>query len=237
VVAAIDEGGPPLLATLASSAPEAMMSTLFGAVKILQTKTSAQNPEMAVSSDGELHIALGGGLSSRELTAEEKNRGVVLVVRGAQSEVLLTKVFGDDLVLDERPQMLRVSVAQQTNRPLEKISWFSVARSAAGPMAVYVWDQSSTAQTKIAEGFLPWSYWGYSISATGPQADEILVGTLAALNRGPRAAPGLVAATPLISIPREPLLSKKWFIPLVVVGLSMIGIIIWSKSRKFANLP
>ena len=236
-VAVLDgAGGPPLLATLSSGAPDAMMGPLFGALKIGSPGTIKSAGE-AQSSDGQLKIALGGGLRSRDLTSEERRKGAVLAVQGAGSEVIFLKVEGDEASPKDQAAIVRATAADAAKVGLEGVSLALRAGTPAGPAAVYAWATiSDTPDLRFAAGFLPWQYWGYSVMARGPQADELLVGTLAALKQGPSAIAGLVEASPKVELPDE---AGRRKIPstAVAAGAAILLLIVWSLSRKNGNLP
>jgi hypothetical protein len=70
--------------------------------------------------------------------------------------------------------------------------------------------------------------------ARGPQADELLVGVLAALKQGPSAVPGLVGASPRIEISGPPDAKR---LAAAAAAAALLVLIAWSLSRKNANLP
>ncbi len=72
----------------------------------------------------------------------------------------------------------------------------------------------------------------------GPAADELLIGTLAALKAGPSAVPGLLASTPRIPIEKEwPVRKILLGVSAVAAALGAVGLLSWSAKRKNANLP
>lgn len=238
VLAVFDAGGRPVLASLSSAAPDAMLTPLLGSVRVgagAQTdgvKTSGK----ARSLDGQLEIALGGGLRSREATPEEKSHGAVLALQGSGAEVLFFKIPEDDVTPKEQPAVARATVADALKVPLESVSIALAAHTPAGPTAVYAWARvPGSPDLRFAAGFLPWSYWGYSLLARGPLADELLVGTLAALKQGPSAVPGLVAASPKLNIPKD---HSRKILPaaFVLCALLLVALVVWSRGRKSANL-
>jgi hypothetical protein len=235
VVAVVDAGGPPLLATLSSAAPDAMMGPLFGELK-LSSPAAVKSAGNALSADAQLQIALGGGLRSRELTPDERRRGAVLAVEGAGSEVLFLKVENEDANPKDQAAVVRAAAADAAKVAVDGVSPAKRADTPAGPSAVYAWAKIAGAQgQKFAAGFLPWQYWGYSILARGPQADELLVGALAALKQGPSAVDGLVRASPRIDIPED---GARRHIPAAGVAIAgaLLVLIVWSLSRKNANV-
>lgn len=198
VVAVFQAAGRPLLATLSSSAPEAMLDPLLGALRV-----EAQAPRergTARSLDGQLEISLGGGLRSRALTGEEAARGVVLVVQDAGAEAVFLKLREAAAAPSRQAALARAAVADALGVPLDAVSPAAAAATPAGPEAVYAWAPVPYASGRLAAGFLPWGYWGYSVLVRGPQADDVLVGVLAALKQGPAASPGLVAVSPRIEV-------------------------------------
>jgi hypothetical protein len=235
LVAVIDAGGPPLLATLSSAAPDAMMGPLLGALR-LGVPGTARVAGTAQSADGQLQLALGGGLRSREPNGDERRSGAVLVVQGADSEVVFLKVEEEDASPQDQASIVRATVADAAKVALDDVSPARRAATPAGPAAVYAWAKISGAQgLRFAAGFLPWQYWGYSVLARGPQADELLVGALAALKQGPSAVAGLVEASPKIEIPDEP--GRRRAPAAIAVAVLILLSFVWSRRRKNANLP
>jgi hypothetical protein len=203
LVAVLDAGGAPLLGTLASAAPDAMMGPLFGSLQI-GVPGAIRDSGTAQSSDGQLLVALGGGLRSRAVTGAERKQGMVLAVQGAGSEVVFLKVEDEDASPKDQAAIVRATAADEAKVPPESVSSAARAPTPAGPSAVYAWTKAAAgSDLRYAAGFLPWQYWGYSLLARGPQADELMIGVLAALKQGPSAVPGLVGASPTIEIPEE----------------------------------
>ena len=238
IVAAVDAGGPPLLATLSSAAPDAMLAPLFGALR-LGPSGGVKDSGTAQSLDGQLQVALGGGLRSREPSGAEQRQGVVLAVLGAGSEVLFLKLSGDAASPKDQAAIVRATAAAAASGPLSSVSPARRAATPAGPAAVYAWARiTGSAGLRFSAGFLPWAYWGYSVLARGPQADELMVGTLAALKQGPAAVPRLVAASPKLEIAEGR--GGRWAVAAAAAAaaaaLAAIGLIAWSRRRKSANL-
>jgi hypothetical protein len=236
IVAVLEAGGTPLLGTLASAAPDAMMGPLFGAMSV-GAPAPMRDSGSAQSTDGQLKLALGGGLRTRGLTGDERKQGVVLVVQGAGSEVVFLKVEDEDAAPKDQAAIVRATAADAAKVPLESVSPARRAVTPAGPAAVYAWTKlSGSPDLRFAAGFLPWQYWGYSVLARGPQADELLIGVLAALKQGPSAVPGLVAASPAIEVPGE---AGRRALPLgaAAAGAAAVLFLVWSRGRKNANLP
>jgi hypothetical protein len=237
IVAAFDGGGPPLLGTLSSAAPDAMLAPLFGALKMGAAAGAVRESGAAVSLDGQMQIALGGGLRSRDLTPDEKRQGAVLSIQGSGSEVLFMKVEDEDASPKDQAAIVRAVVADAAKVPLDSVSPALKAGVPSGPSAAYAWAKlPGSADLRFAAGFLPWAYWGYSIMARGPQADELLVGTLAALKLGPSAVPKLVAASPPLDIPEDSV-HRRAAAAAAAAGVLIAASIIWSRRRKNANLP
>ncbi|HAZ08455.1 MAG TPA: hypothetical protein DCZ01_08045 [Elusimicrobia bacterium] len=236
VLAAFNAGGRPVLATLSSSVPDAMLTPLLGSVR-LAANDAVKLSGRQFSQDGQLEIALGGGLSSRAPTPEEMRQGVVLAVQGSGAEVVVLKLAEEGITPKEHPAVVRATVADALKIPLESVSAPRGARTPAGPAAVYAWAKvPGSADLRFAAGFLPWGYWGYSLLARGPLADDLLVGVLSALTQGPSAVPGLVAASPKIGIPRN-LYRTVICVAFILGALLVFASIAWRRSRGKANLP
>jgi hypothetical protein len=238
IVAALDAGGPPFLATLTSAAPDAMMGPLFGALKLGAAAGAVRDSGFAASLDGQFLIALGGGLRSRDLTPDEKRQGAVLSIEGAGSEVLFLKVEDDDASPKDQAAIVRAIVADAAKTSLDAVSPARRAATPAGPAAAYAWARiPSSPDLRFSAGFLPWAYWGYSIMGRGPQADELLVGALAALKPGPSSVAKLLEATPRLDIPEDMSRRRRLALLAFVSGVLSLALIVWSRGRKNANLP
>jgi len=236
VVAVVDAGGAPLLATLSSAAPDAMMNPLFGALHLSAPPATMKTSGNALSTDAQLQIALGGGLRSRDLTPDERRRGAVLAIEGAGSEVLFLRVEGDDAAPKDQAAIVRATAADGAKVMAASVTPAKRADTPAGPSAVYAWAKITDAPNqRFAAGFLPWQYWGYSILGRGPQADELMAGSLAALKQGPSAVDGLVRASPRIDVPED---GARKHIPAAGVAIAgaVLVLIVWSLSRKNANV-
>ncbi len=229
-------GSPPLAATLSSAAPDAMMESLFGAIRVLAPPPVTDSGTV-VSLDGQLQLALGGGLRSRALTGPEMQHGVVLAVEGGGSEVVFLKLPDDDSPPTDEPRLVRATVADAVQAPLSAVSPAAAAPTPAGPAAVTAWAETPGPRgRRFAAGFLPWSYWGYSVLARGPQADELLRGVLAALKQGPSAVPKLVAASPVIAIP-PPGADRRLLLGAAAAAALIAVLLAWSRARKKDTLP
>jgi hypothetical protein len=172
------------------------------------------------------------------LTPEEKRQGAVLSIQGAGSEVLFLKVEDDDASPKDQSAIVRAVVADAAKTGLDSVSPARRAVTPAGPSAAYAWAKiPSSEDLRFSAGFLPWAYWGYSILGRGPQADELLVGALAALKPGPSAVQKLVDATPRLDIPEEASRRGRTALAALAAALAAGALIVWSRRRKNANLP
>jgi hypothetical protein len=236
LVAVVDSGGAPLLATLSSGAPDAMMGPLFGGLR-MGTPGAIKTEGTAESADGQLQLALGGGLRMRELTGDERRHGAVLAIQGAGSEVMFLKLEEADASPKDQAAIVRATAADAAKVGLDAVSPARRAETPAGPAAVYAWAKiSGTPDLRFAAGFLPWQYWGYSVLARGPQADELLVGALAAMKQGPSAVAGLVKESPKIDIPDD---AERRELPSAALGAAVLFLLLiaWSLRRKNGTLP
>jgi hypothetical protein len=236
IVALVDAGGPPLVATLASAAPEAMLNPLFGSLRSGAPEGEVRSAGVERSLDAQLELALGGGLRARALSAAERDKGVVLALQGAGSEVVFLKLSEEDAAAKDQAGIVRATVADAAKVPLDSVSPARPAATPAGPGAVYAWARlPDSPDLRFAAGYLPWQYWGYSLLARGPQADELLVGALAALKAGPAAVPKLVASTPKLD-DAEPDEAVARYGPAASIALVLLLGAAWSLGRKKGNL-
>lgn len=234
IIALFGAGGVPHLAVLMSAAPEAMLSSLLGAIQIGRIEGAILSAGFARSLDGQLELALGGGLRSRALLDAERAKGFVLVIQGSGSEVLFLKLSEADATKPgEQAAIVRELTATSASVPRGQTAPMREAPTAAGPVGVYSWAQAA-AGDKLAVGYLPWGYWGYQLFGRGPSADELMVGTLAALKAGPVAVPGLLASTPRIPLKKETGGRKLAFGGAAV--LAVVAFLAWSARRKNGRL-
>ncbi len=238
IVALFSAGGRPYAAVLMSAAPEAMLPSLIGAMSVGKVEGAVQTSGAARSVDGQLELALGGGLRSRALLDAEAAKGFVLVIQGSGSEVIFQKLAEADATKPgEQAAIVRELAAASAGVRGQDATPVAAAPTAAGPVGVYSWAAASNGD-KYAAGYLPWGYWGYQLYGRGPAADELLSGTLLALKAGPSAVPGLLASTPMIPIKRE-IPSRKLALGAVAAALALAAafLISWSMKAKNAILP
>lgn len=230
VVAAL-QTRPPLMAALASAAPDAMLEPLLGGLR-LSGADAVLEAGTALSADGQLALPLGGGLRARPPTGEERLAGTVLVAQGGGSELAFVK--------DERTPPwaaraagLRAGLAKDSGAPAESVSPALRAPTAAGPVAVYAWARDpASPDLRVALGALPWCYWSYTLRGRGPRADELLAAVLAALRAGPTAAPRLVAATPVPPEDGEGSGRRRLLVAGAAGALAALLLAAWSARRK-----
>ncbi|MEQ1918075.1 MAG: hypothetical protein ABL955_02670 [Elusimicrobiota bacterium] len=238
VLAVFAAEGVAHVAVLMSAAPDAMLPSLLGAVQFEKIQGAIQESGLVRSSDGHLELALGGGLRSRAMLPAETAKGFVLVIQGAGSEIIFQKLSEADATKPgEQAAIVRELTAASAGTVASKASPVRSAPTAAGPIGVYSW-VATTGGEKLSVGYLPWCYWGYQLFGRGPAADELLVGTLAAIKAGPLAVPGLLAASPVIPIQKE-IPARKLLLAAVAAaaGLGAVALLGWSLRRKNANLP
>lgn len=231
IVAVLETGAGPLVATLNSAAPDAMIASLVEGIATGKAAVAIQSAGTARSLDGQLEIALGGGLRARTLGAQERKLGFVLAVQGAGSEVLFMKLADDGTKPGDQPSVVRATVSGIAGMDKATVAEPQLAATAAGPRAVYSWGRLSTPpDLRFAAAYLPWGYWGYSVLARGPLADELLVGTLAALKQGPSAVAGILAAGPKIPLRQEP--ERRYGVWLAAAAAALLGAAAWAYARK-----
>lgn len=237
VLALADAGGSVVVATLNSAAPEAMLTLLFEAVVFPRVEGAVQESGVARSVDGQLEVALGGGLRSRALSDAERKAGFQLVMEGSGSELFFQRIDDDSTPTGEQAAIVRAAAGGAPGAEPDSATAPEQAPTPAGPVAVYSWSRlEDPAAKRFAVGFLPWGYWGYSLLARGPAADELLVGVLAALKRGPNAVDRIVAATPVV-----PVQSSGAGRGALAAGAGtaafIVALLLWRRARKNATVP
>ena len=227
--------GQPYLAVLLSAAPEAMLPSLLGAVELGGTEGSVQSAGTARSPDGQLEIALGGGLRARTLLNAERGKGFVLVIQGAGSEIFFQKISDAESTRPaEQAAIVRALAAASAGVPVRAASLARPAPSAAGPVGVYSWAEvAGEPGVRAAAGYLPWGYWGYQMFGRGPSADVLMLSVLAALKAGPGAVTALVSGSPVIPVSGAYAGRRFWAVS--ALGLAAC-LLLWSLRRKNASL-
>lgn len=230
VIGLFSVNNAPHLAVLLSAAPEAMLDSLLGALKVGKLEGAIQSRGVARSSDGQLELALGGGLRARALLDAEAGKGFVLVIQGSGSEIIFQKLAEADATKPaEQAAIVRALTASSAGVPATKVAPIVEAATPAGPVGILSWATSANGE-KLSVGYLPWGYWGYQLFGRGPAADELMTGVLAALKAGPTAVPGLLASTPRIPIKKG---ASPRALALGVLATLTAGILlIWSLRRK-----
>ncbi len=237
VIAAVSAGGFPYFATLSSNSSDSLMPYFFGGLRLNGREMPIREGGVVVSADGQMSLALGGGLRSRELRPQEKAQGYVLAISGSDSELLILKSRDDSASPKNRSANVRATVASAIAVPLDGVSAARRVATAAGPVGVYAWAQpAQSPRGRYAAALLPWSYWEYEAFAQGPLADELLVGTFAALKLGPNAVAKLVEATPGIEAP-DAVASPLALWAVGIAGLIILAFAAWRHQGKNANLP
>ena len=233
VLGLFEAGGGTYLAVLMSAAPEAMLPSLLGAVD-LGAADEVLSSGAARSLDGQLEIALGGGLSSRALLEMEQSKGFVLAVQGGGSEILFQKLSGAEATKpSEQAAITRELAAAAAGTVVGKAAPARSAPTAAGPVGVYSWaPMSGDPNARAAAGYLPWAYWGYQLFGRGPACDELMIGVLAALKAGPSAMPALVAGTPRIPIANGPMAGRQAWAMLAAIVLAMLVFVLFGMNRS-----
>lgn len=235
VIALFSVRGAGHLAVLLSAAPEAMLDSLIGALQIDKVEGAIQSRGVVRSADGQLELALGGGLRSRALLDAEAGKGFVLVIQGSGSEIVFQKLAEADATKPaEQAAIVRALTASTAGVPAAKIAPVAEAPTAAGPIGIYSWAPAKNGEMRSV-GYLPWGYWGYQLFGRGPQAGELMAGVLAALKAGPTAVPGLLASSPRIPIKKE--VPRRTLAIGMLATLAAVIFLIWSLRRKNARLP
>ncbi|MCM2303057.1 MAG: hypothetical protein NDJ72_00020 [Elusimicrobia bacterium] len=234
VIALFSVSNAAHLAVLLSAAPEAMLDSLLGALKIGRLEGAIQSRGVARSADGQLELALGGGLRARALLDAEAAKGFVLVIQGSGSEIVFQKLAEADATKpSEQAAIVRELTASSAGVPAAKVGPIAESATPAGPVGIHSWATAASGE-KLSVGYLPWGYWGYQLFGRGPAADELMAGVLAALKAGPSAVPGLLASTPRIPIKKEASPRALAFGGLATLGAVIL--LIWSLRRKNARL-
>ena len=197
-------GGETMLATLISSVPEIMLPSIIGALRSSAgAETGLTSARSALSLDGQLFFALPRGLVPRPLAESERNQGFVLAVRGLDSELVIQKVVDDNTPAAEQAQVVLGTIRAVPGVESRSLSRVRLFATPAGADLIYATArvQDPSGPAKFVAGYMPWCYWGYSVLAKGPQAQELVLESFKTLALGPSAIPKLVAKTPRMPLP------------------------------------
>lgn len=233
ILALADAGGLTMLGALTSAIPETLLPSFMGEIAVSNgAQRAASALDRAASSDGQLLIDLPMGTGARPLSDLEKSKGFVLAIQGMSSELLFLKVPDSNSGGHDEAQAVQATLASLKGVEAASISAVRSATTNAGPSAVFATAAiaDGAGKTRFAGGFLPWCYWGYSVFAKGPNADQLLKSSLQGLARGPSADPKLVSATPKLSISGDrknyPLLLGAL---LAATGLAALALRVWKR--------
>lgn len=211
ILAVANFNGTPFLALLNSSIPDLMLSSTLGAVQTAGAKEYP--PSQTLSADGQLAFDLDQTIATRSIPNSEKNANVVLSLRGLESSLLVKKRNAPEAPNPkEEPALLKTRLLADPSVDPKLLSPQKILKTPAGPSLLYMSAgiQGEGTLDQKALGYLPWCYWGYSISSRGPHAEELIVRAFQTLSPGPSVLPKLLEETPRMLDPnnRSPLKKK-----------------------------
>jgi hypothetical protein len=219
ILAVTQAQGETFLLTLVSAVPDTILPSLMAGIKQTGARVGA------ISADGQLSFARSG-LQLRALTPRERKMNLVAALSHGDTELVVVRLPDDGTPIKDQPELVQQTVAAGAVKP-ETLSPNRRMETPAGPEGIY-----ALAELKeggwLASGYLPWAYWGYSIVAKGPKAEEAIEALLATLDPGPDTDDKLLASTP--QVPRE---ARNFS---VIFGLAALAFTLifmaWSKMRN-----
>ena len=105
--------------------------------------------------------------------------------------------------------------------------------TSAGPDFIYASARVADAAGEglFLAGYMPWSYWGYTILAKGAKAPEMTAAMFSSLSLGSSAVPKLVAASPKLPVMRQVAVLSPWTSTLVFVLLVAAVFWFWWRNQ------
>lgn len=218
ILAVTQAQGDTLLLTLVSAVPDTILPSLMNGIK--QGGAGAST----VSADGQLSFG-GSGLKARALSTRERKMNLVAALSHGDTEVVVVRLPEDGTPIKDQPELVQQTVAAGGVKP-ETLGPNRRMETPAGPEGIY-----ALAELKeggwLGSGYLPWAYWGYSVVAKGPKAEESLEALLATLEPGPQADAKLLASTP--RVPRE---TRNFSVIFYGLGILAVLALAWSRMRN-----
>ncbi|MBI5622863.1 MAG: hypothetical protein HY924_03700 [Elusimicrobia bacterium] len=190
--------GRLFLGTLRTAVPDTMLPSILRTVHSGAAEAERGLSRRGSSTDSQFGFVLPAGFYLRTVSARERSEGIVAVVLGYDSVLSFKKLAEGSTSAGEEASLVQLVLKSAPGVDPVTISSVKSLSTPAGPGILYAWGKVKTGQvhTQVSAGFLPWSYWGYSLWAVGPRAKDLIESAMAALKAGPAADAKLLAATP-----------------------------------------
>ncbi len=202
ILAALQIGNQNFVGTLISNIPDLMLPAIIGSLNVPQDSKSEDisGPDAGQSSDGQLAFTLKSGWQrTSDSQAQKSNPDTVFELSIENGQISLTKAKdAENVPIAEEPDVVLQMARQIPEADTHSVSSARVLKTPAGPSLIYAAAREKGSANEFVVGYLPWGYWGYSVLARGPKAENTVRELFSSLTMGPSAIAGLVAATPAL---------------------------------------
>ncbi len=197
ILSVVIAGNKNYLALINSSIPDMTLRSILNSIKTSPSET--QPLPQTTSLDGQLQFQLPDNLRPQDLSDSEKKDGIVFSVSGLNSSLSIRKLSPQEVLSPAKASKIlkdtfesSPSIDRWLISPEKKLS------TPAGPELIYLSAgvKGEGALNAKAQGYMPWCYWGYSITAQGPRSEELLTTIFKSLTPGPSVIEKLLQETP-----------------------------------------
>ncbi|HVC09327.1 MAG TPA: hypothetical protein VNH15_05255 [Elusimicrobiota bacterium] len=203
ILAALQVGNKNFIGTLISNIPDLMLPAIVGSLSVPGAPAAAAvsaGQASGQSSDGQLAFTLKPDWRRvPDAIAQAADPDTVFEAKAMGSQVSVTKAKDAESVpIAEEPDVVLQMARQIPEADAKTAEAARFLPTPAGPALIYAAAQDKSKGAQYVVGYLPWTYLGYSVLASGPNAEELVRELFSSLTLGPSAIPGLVAATPTL---------------------------------------
>ncbi len=201
ILVALQIGNQNFVGTLISNIPDLMLPAIVGSLSAPgapKAESASTGPDAGQSSDGQLAFTLEPEwVRVPDATAQAADPDTVFEIKALGSQMSVTKAKDAETVpIAEEPDVVLQMAKQIPEAAARTVRAARFLHTPAGPELIYAAAQSKSGGAQYVVGYLPWAYLGYSVLASGPNAEKLVRTLFSSLTLGSSAIPGLVAATP-----------------------------------------
>ena len=232
-LAVMQVDGVTLVGALVSAVPDTLLPAILGTLKGSGFAALSVSSTV-VSEDGQLQFRLPFAVHARPLTQRERRLGYVAAFEGRGTEVAVMKLAEEGGLIADQPEILKSTARAAPGVDAASLSAVSYLATSAGPGLIYVWARAADAagESCFLAGYMPWSYWGYSILGKGLAAPDLIAELFGVkLSLGPAAVPKLVAASPRLPRVMRWGVFSSWMSTLILALLAALVVWFWRNYR------
>jgi len=231
-LAVMEMGGVYMLGTLVSAVPDTLLPSILGSLRPTGVPVDGDSPSVT-SLDGQLTFLLPPGVRSRVLSQRERQTGYVAGFEASGAEFLVMKLDDDGTPVKKQPDIVKSTVLSIEGIDPKSLTPLGAILTSAGPDFIYAWARFADAsgENLFLACYMPWGYWGYSITARGAKAPELATKLLGNLSLGPSASPKLVAASPRLPVSAGLDFLSPWTSTLILALLLAVAAWFWWRNR------